>query len=94
MLHMALYVIVGRGIHSSASDGVEAGGDHTYNQGWDVVGGLSEVVQQLKEMVLLPLMYPEVFQAMHLTPPRSALTSCARNKSEPKCHLVKVNVIH
>ena len=49
-----------------------------YNQGWEAVGGLSEVVQQLKEMVLLPLMYPEVFQAMHLTPPRSVLYPYAK----------------
>lgn len=34
-----------------------AGGD-----GWDSVAGLQDVVQCLKEMVTLPLLYPEAFQ--------------------------------
>lgn len=65
-------IIAGKNIENSgpAEGGAVAGRTQPYTQGWDVVGGLSEVVQQLKEMVLLPLMYPEVFQAMHLTPPR------------------------
>ena len=40
--------------------------------GWDAVGGLSDVVKQLKEMVLLPLLYPDLFQGMGVTPPRQA----------------------
>lgn len=42
------------------------GGSHGSNQGvapegWDSVAGLQDVVQCLKEMVTLPLLYPETF---------------------------------
>ena len=37
------------------------------------VGGLDQHVQQLKEMVSLPLLYPEVFQRFGMTPPRGVL---------------------
>lgn len=37
------------------------------------VGGLDDKIQQLKEMVQLPLTYPEVFQAKNITPPRGVL---------------------
>jgi len=37
------------------------------------VGGLQSHIQQLKEMVSLPLLYPEVFQRFGITPPRGVL---------------------
>ncbi|GAA5891142.1 hypothetical protein JCM6882_006438 [Rhodosporidiobolus microsporus] len=37
------------------------------------VGGLSSHIQQLKEMVSLPLLYPEVFERFAITPPRGVL---------------------
>lgn len=37
------------------------------------VGGLEEQIDQLKEMVSLPLLYPEIFQKFHVTPPRGVL---------------------
>lgn len=37
------------------------------------VGGLDNHVQQLKEMVSLPLLYPEVFERFGITPPRGVL---------------------
>lgn len=37
------------------------------------VGGLAGHIDQLKEMVQLPLLYPEVFQNFHITPPRGVL---------------------
>lgn len=37
------------------------------------VGGLASHINQLKEMVQLPLLYPEVFQQFHVTPPRGVL---------------------
>jgi ATP-dependent 26S proteasome regulatory subunit len=40
---------------------------------FDSVGGLDDRIQQLKEMVMLPLMYPEVFMAKKVTPPRGVL---------------------
>ena len=40
---------------------------------FDGVGGLDNHINQLKEMVALPLLYPEVFQQFHVTPPRGVL---------------------
>lgn len=37
------------------------------------VGGLAAHIDQLKEMVQLPLLYPELFQRFKLTPPRGVL---------------------
>jgi hypothetical protein len=37
------------------------------------VGGLDDRIQQLKEMVMLPLMYPEIFLAKKIVPPRGVL---------------------
>ncbi|KAL8991109.1 MAG: hypothetical protein Q9177_000397 [Variospora cf. flavescens] len=43
------------------------------NVSFDSVGGLQGHIDQLKEMVALPLLYPEVFQRFHVTPPRGVL---------------------
>lgn len=43
------------------------------NISFDSVGGLHGHIDQLKEMVSLPLLYPEVFQRFHVTPPRGVL---------------------
>ena len=40
---------------------------------FDSVGGLDDRIQQLKEMVMLPLMYPEIFKAKKVVPPRGVL---------------------
>lgn len=40
---------------------------------FDSVGGLGSHIQQLKEMVSLPLLYPEVFERFNMTPPRGVL---------------------
>lgn len=40
---------------------------------WGKVGGLEGHVEALKEMVLLPLLYPEVFDGLGVTPPRGVL---------------------
>ncbi|KAG8526872.1 uncharacterized protein KY384_008301 [Bacidia gigantensis] len=37
------------------------------------VGGLGDHIHQLKEMVTLPLLYPELLQKFHVTPPRGVL---------------------
>ncbi|ROV98946.1 hypothetical protein VSDG_03690 [Cytospora chrysosperma] len=37
------------------------------------VGGMEGHINQLKEMVQLPLLYPEIFQNFHVTPPRGVL---------------------
>ncbi|XP_052256515.1 ATPase family AAA domain-containing protein 2-like isoform X2 [Dreissena polymorpha] len=40
---------------------------------FDSVGGLGKHVQALKEMVVFPLMYPEIFERFKITPPRGVL---------------------
>lgn len=40
---------------------------------FSVVGGLDSYIDQLKEMVSLPLKYPEVYQRFGVTPPRGVL---------------------
>ncbi|KAB2574252.1 putative AAA domain-containing protein [Lasiodiplodia theobromae] len=40
---------------------------------FDSVGGLDNHINQLKEMVTLPLLYPEMFQKFKITPPRGVL---------------------
>ncbi|KAI0763215.1 hypothetical protein BC629DRAFT_1583945 [Irpex lacteus] len=47
------------------------------NVTFDEVGGLDDHINALKEMTLLPLLYPEVFQRFNLTPPRGTLLARA-----------------
>ncbi|KAE9585175.1 hypothetical protein Lal_00018329 [Lupinus albus] len=42
-------------------------------QGWEAVAGLKDVIRCLKEVVILPLLYPELFDNLGLTPPRGVL---------------------
>ncbi|KAL2357085.1 ATPase family AAA domain-containing protein 2 [Cryomyces antarcticus] len=53
------------------ADADPLGADKTINFG--AVGGLDDHINQLKEMVMLPLLYPELFQSFHVTPPRGVL---------------------
>ncbi|KAI1097966.1 AAA-domain-containing protein [Jackrogersella minutella] len=43
------------------------------NVDFSQVGGLEGHIDQLKEMVQLPLLYPELFARFHVTPPRGVL---------------------
>ncbi|KIW16999.1 hypothetical protein PV08_04190 [Exophiala spinifera] len=43
------------------------------NVNFDSVGGLAGHIDQLKEMVALPLLYPEIFLRFKITPPRGVL---------------------
>lgn len=40
---------------------------------FDQVGGLEHYVSALKEMVFLPLVYPELFERFKVQPPRGVL---------------------
>ncbi|CAL8469143.1 g8684 [Coccomyxa elongata] len=40
---------------------------------FDQVGGLDHYIKALKEMVFLPLVYPELFERFHISPPRGVL---------------------
>ncbi|KAI1324852.1 AAA-domain-containing protein [Xylariaceae sp. FL0255] len=40
---------------------------------FDQVGGMQGHIEQLKEMVQLPLLYPDMFTRFHVTPPRGVL---------------------
>ncbi|KAE9590609.1 hypothetical protein Lal_00023149 [Lupinus albus] len=42
-------------------------------QGWESIAGLKEVIRCMKEVVILPLLYPELFDNLGLTPPRGVL---------------------
>ncbi|XP_021719268.1 uncharacterized protein LOC110686954 [Chenopodium quinoa] len=56
---------------------VYIGGPHSEGQnsfeGWESVAGLQGVIQCMKEVVILPLLYPEFFKNMGITPPRGVL---------------------
>lgn len=41
--------------------------------GWESVAGLQDVIQCMKEVVILPLLYPEFFNNLGLPPPRGVL---------------------
>ncbi|XP_035213971.1 ATPase family AAA domain-containing protein 2-like isoform X2 [Stegodyphus dumicola] len=43
------------------------------NVSFDHIGGLDKHIRSLKEMILFPLMYPEVFQRFKISPPRGVL---------------------
>ncbi|XP_048599426.1 ATPase family AAA domain-containing protein At1g05910 isoform X1 [Brassica napus] len=43
------------------------------NINFDDIGGLSEYINDLKEMVFFPLLYPEFFASYNITPPRGVL---------------------
>ncbi|KAF8972102.1 hypothetical protein BDZ97DRAFT_1752715 [Flammula alnicola] len=43
------------------------------NVTFDEVGGFDDYIHALKEMTLMPLLYPEVFQRLNVTPPRGVL---------------------
>ena len=40
---------------------------------FESIGGLKEHITALKEMVVFPLMYPEVFEKFKINPPRGVL---------------------
>lgn len=40
---------------------------------FDQIGGLDGHVDKLKEMIFLPLTYPELFERFHISPPRGML---------------------
>ena len=50
---------------------------------FDQVGGLEHYIKALKEMVFLPLVYPELFERFHLSPPRGVLFYGPPGQSSP-----------
>ena len=62
---------VNKGKKAMAADTDPLGIDE--NVGFDGVGGLDDHISSLKEMVVLPLLYPEIFQQFKITPPRGVL---------------------
>ncbi|KAI1340546.1 hypothetical protein F5Y15DRAFT_422998 [Xylariaceae sp. FL0016] len=57
--------------HKALADADPLGVD--LNVDFSQVGGMEGHIDQLKEMVQLPLLYPELFQRLHVTPPRGVL---------------------
>ncbi len=54
----------------AAAGGAEVAAQPFRGLGWDAVGGNATAMRQLREMVLLPLMYPEVFSHLGIHAPR------------------------
>ncbi|KAK4285915.1 hypothetical protein QN277_002541 [Acacia crassicarpa] len=52
--------------------GADSDGERSF-QGWESVAGLKDVISCMKEVVILPLLYPEFFDNLGLTPPRGVL---------------------
>ena len=44
-----------------------------HSTGWSMIGGLHTQIQSLKECVLLPMVYPELFTQLHIQPPRGMI---------------------
>ena len=63
--------VIGPGANATAGDVQPMAVDGSV--GWESVGGLQGHVEALKEMVLLPLLYPEVFARLGVTLPRGVL---------------------
>ena len=57
--------------HKALADADPLGVDLNVN--FSQVGGMEGHIEQLKEMVQLPLLYPEMFMRFHVTPPRGVL---------------------
>lgn len=60
----------GQGDVTAAAAG--SGGTAFQGPGWDAVGGNAAAMRQLREMVVLPLLYPEVLSHMGIRAPRWA----------------------
>lgn len=45
--------------------------DHSVT--FDSIGGLTKHIRALKEMIIFPLLYPEIFERFQINPPRGVL---------------------
>ncbi|XP_050882979.1 uncharacterized protein LOC127086286 isoform X2 [Lathyrus oleraceus] len=53
--------------------GSDSAGSENSFQGWESVAGLKDVIHCMKEVVIIPLLYPDFFDNLGLTPPRGVL---------------------
>lgn len=56
--------------HISVVAGKDGSPDGQGIPDWSSLGGLQPVIRQLKEMVILPLLYPGLYQQMDITAPQ------------------------
>ena len=71
-------------------EGKEGCSDGEHLPDWSSLGGLQPVIRQLKEMVILPLLYPDLYQQMGISAPRSGFVPAkhpAHPLSRPCCPL-------
>ena len=61
---------------------------------FDKVGGLDEHVRTLKEMVMLPLLYPEIFSKFGVKPPRGVIFHGPPGTGELFGYLVCIYILH
>lgn len=45
----------------------------TFAESWEYIAGLQNVVQCMKEVVILPLLYPRCFDSLGITSPKGVL---------------------
>ena len=60
-----------KGRKNTLADTDPLGGDASID--FSSVGGLDRYISQLKEMITLPLLYPELYTRFHISPPRGVL---------------------
>ncbi|MFC7199051.1 CDC48 family AAA ATPase [Halospeciosus flavus] len=51
----------------------EEGGDGTPNVAYEDIGGLDEELEQVREMIELPMRHPELFQQLGIEPPKGVM---------------------
>lgn len=64
-----------------------------YGAGWEALGGLKDTIAQLKEMVLLPLVYPQLFKELGITPPRCELLTLSSAENPTWCRVAVCKIL-
>ncbi|WP_232686024.1 CDC48 family AAA ATPase [Halobacterium zhouii] len=58
---------------AGGTEGAGAGGDSTPNVTYEDIGGLDNELEQVREMIELPMRHPELFQQLGIEPPKGVL---------------------
>jgi transitional endoplasmic reticulum ATPase len=58
---------------ASGAGGAAGGGDGTPNVTYEDIGGLDSELEQVREMIELPMRHPELFQQLGIEPPKGVL---------------------
>lgn len=69
----AVYCLVGKNTNIEVVSNVDSVGNQTELVGYDNIGGCSRQLEQIREMIDLPLRHPEIFHSVGIHPPRGIL---------------------